>query len=178
MKLFCSSQHRISYHHYLSAVHNSAGAFARASWPQWRGPSGQGISEEKNLPARGSATKNNQMENTNRRRGHSSPIIWGNKIFVTTALEGPIVPARRPSSTWMVTKSLSIPTASELITNILFKVLCLHRETGKILLGADCVRGTPYDDRHRKSSYAASTPATDGKHVYAFFGSEVSMLTT
>ncbi len=53
-----------------------------------------------------------------------------------------------------------------------FKVLCLDRDTGKILWQATAWEGTPYDDRHRKSSYAASTPATDGKLVYAFFGTE------
>ncbi len=53
-----------------------------------------------------------------------------------------------------------------------FKVLALDRETGKILWQATAWEGTPYDDRHRKSSYAASTPATDGKMVYAYFGTE------
>jgi outer membrane protein assembly factor BamB len=53
-----------------------------------------------------------------------------------------------------------------------FKVICLSRETGKILWEQTSFEGTPYDDRHRKSSFASSTPATDGKYVYAFFGSE------
>jgi outer membrane protein assembly factor BamB len=51
-------------------------------------------------------------------------------------------------------------------------VIALNRDSGKILWQAVAFEGTPYDDRHRKSSYAASTPATDGKMVYAFFGSE------
>ncbi|HVG38467.1 MAG TPA: PQQ-binding-like beta-propeller repeat protein, partial [Pyrinomonadaceae bacterium] len=53
-----------------------------------------------------------------------------------------------------------------------FKVVALDSETGKILWERVAYEGTPYDDRHRKSSYAASTPATDGRHVYAFFGAE------
>jgi outer membrane protein assembly factor BamB len=53
-----------------------------------------------------------------------------------------------------------------------FKVISIDRDTGKILWEQTAWEGTPYDDRHRKSSYAASTPATDGKLVYAFFGAE------
>src|SRR6476469_9568040 len=53
-----------------------------------------------------------------------------------------------------------------------FKVISLDRESGKILWQSTAWEGTPYDNRHRKSSYAASTPATDGKLVYAFFGTE------
>jgi outer membrane protein assembly factor BamB len=53
-----------------------------------------------------------------------------------------------------------------------FKVICLDSETGRVLWEQTAFEGTPYDNRHRKSSYAASTPATDGKHVFAYFGSE------
>ena len=53
-----------------------------------------------------------------------------------------------------------------------FKVISIDRDTGKIVWQATAWEGTPYDNRHRKSSYAASTPATDGKLVYAFFGTE------
>ena len=74
---------------------NSSGVFARASWPQWRGPSGQGTSEEKNLPATWSASKNIKWKTPIAGRGHSSPIVWGNKIFLTTAIEGPLVPGAK-----------------------------------------------------------------------------------
>jgi len=53
-----------------------------------------------------------------------------------------------------------------------FKVLCLDRTTGTLLWEQTAFEGTPYDNRHRKSSFASSTPATDGKYVYAFFGTE------
>src|SRR4030095_15763219 len=53
-----------------------------------------------------------------------------------------------------------------------FKVICLDQDTGKIIWEQTAFEGTPYDNRHRKSSYAASTPVTDGNLVYAFFGSE------
>ena len=53
-----------------------------------------------------------------------------------------------------------------------FKVLCLDSDTGKVLWEKTAYEGKVYDDRHKKSSYAAPTPATDGRYVYAWFGSE------
>ena len=53
-----------------------------------------------------------------------------------------------------------------------FKVVCIDRGTGKIVWSQTAFEGTPFDDRHRKSSFASSTPTTDGNYVYAFFGSE------
>jgi outer membrane protein assembly factor BamB len=151
---------------------NSSGVFARASWPQWRGPSGQGISEEKNLPATWSATKNIKWKTPIAGRGHSSPIVWGNRIFLTTAIEGPLVPGAKAVKHMDGDKEYVHPDSVGADHKHLFKVICLSRETGKLLWEQTAFEGTPYDDRHRKSSYASATPATDGKLVYAFFGSE------
>src|SRR5687767_1775477 len=73
-------------------VYSAAGA---GSWPQWRGPSGQGVSEETKLPAQWNATKNIKWKTAIPGRGHSSPIVWGNRIFVTTAVEGEVVPGAK-----------------------------------------------------------------------------------
>ena len=151
---------------------DSSGAFARASWPQWRGPSGQGISEEKNLPATWSATKNIKWKTAIAGRGHSSPIVWGNRVFLTTAIEGELVPGARAVKHMDGDKEYVHPDSVGANHKHLFKVICLSRETGKILWEQTAFEGTPYDDRHRKSSYASATPATDGKLVFAFFGSE------
>src|SRR5215218_6879572 len=62
-----------------------------ANWPQWRGPDGSGISTEKNLPAEWGPGKNIKWRTPIAGRGHSSPIVWGNKIFLTTAVEGEVV---------------------------------------------------------------------------------------
>jgi len=72
----------------------SAGA-AGSNWPQWRGPSGQGTSEEKNLPTTWNASKNIKWKTPIEGRGHSSPIVWGKKVFLTTAVEGPLVPGAK-----------------------------------------------------------------------------------
>src|SRR6185369_17418225 len=71
---------------------STAGA---ANWPQWRGPGGTGVSAEKNLPAEWSPAKNIRWKTPVAGRGHSSPVVWGSKIFLTTAIEGDVVPGAK-----------------------------------------------------------------------------------
>lgn len=153
----------------FSFVTESASA---GNWPQWRGPDGSGISNEKNLPSEWSPTKNIKWKTPIEGRAHSSPIVWGNTIFLTTAVEGAAVPGAKAAKHLMGDKEFVHPDSVGADRKHTFKVLALNRDTGKILWQATAWEGTPYDDRHRKSSYAASTPATDGKMVYAYFGSE------
>lgn len=142
------------------------------NWPQWRGPTGQGVSTEKNLPTEWSATKNIKWKTPIAGRSHSSPIAWGKKIFVTTAIEGPVVPGAKAVKHMNGDKEFLHPDSIGADRQHTFKVICLNATTGKVLWEQTAFEGTPYDNRHRKSSFAASTPATDGKYVYAFFGSE------
>lgn len=143
------------------------------NWPQWRGPDGSGISNEKNLPSEWSPTKNIKWKTEIDGRAHSSPIVWGNKVFLTTAIEGAVVPgAKAVKHLGDGDKEFLHPDSVGADRKHTFKVICLDRDTGKILWQSTAWEGTPYDNRHRKSSYAASTPATDGKLVYAFFGTE------
>lgn len=145
---------------------------AAGNWPQWRGPDGTGISTEKNLPAEWNTSKNIKWKTAIDGRGHSSPIVWEDKIFVTTAIEGDAVEGAKAAKHILGDKEWVHPDSVGANRKHTFKVVALNRDTGKILWQAVAWEGTPYDDRHRKSSYAASTPATDGKMVYAYFGSE------
>ena len=147
-------------------------AGSAANWPQWRGPDGSGISTEKNLPATWTPTTNIKWKAAIPGRGHSSPIVWGNRIFVTTAVEGDVVPGAKAVTHMAGDKEFLHPDSVGADRKHQFKVIALNRESGKIVWEALAWEGTPYDNRHRKSSYAASTPATDGKMVYAFFGTE------
>ena len=149
-----------------------AGKASAGNWPQWRGPDGSGISNEKNLPSEWSPTKNIKWKTAIDGRAHSSPIVWGNRVFLTTAVEGAEVPGAKAAKHMLGDKEFVHPDSIGANRKHTFKVVSLDRDTGKILWQATAWEGTPYDDRHRKSSYAASTPATDGKMVYAFFGSE------
>ena len=144
-----------------------------ANWPQWRGPTGMGVSAEKNLPSEWSANKNIKWKTPIAGRGHSSPIVWGKRIFVTTAIEGEVVAgAKAVKHVLEGDKEFLHPDSVGADRRHKFKVICIDRDTGKVLWEQTAFEGTPYDNRHRKSSYAASTPATDGKLVYAFFGTE------
>jgi outer membrane protein assembly factor BamB len=154
------------------AIFNSNVDASGGNWPQWRGPDGQGVSTEKNLPTEWSATKNIKWKTAISGRSHSSPIIWGSKIFVTTGIEGPVVPGAKAVKHMDGDKEFLHPDSIGADRKHTFKVICLNATTGKILWEQVAFEGTPYDNRHRKSSFAASTPATDGKYVYAFFGSE------
>ncbi|HVF57575.1 MAG TPA: PQQ-binding-like beta-propeller repeat protein [Pyrinomonadaceae bacterium] len=156
----------------LSNLSAPSSAAADTNWPGWRGPEGSGISTEKNLPEEWSATKNIAWKTPIPGKGHSSPIVWGKKVFVTTAVEGPVVPGAGAVKHMNGDKEFLHPDSVGADRRHTFKVICLDRDTGKILWERTAWEGTPFDNRHRKSSYAASTPVTDGKLVFAFFGSE------
>ena len=157
----------------LHAPSGSARALAADSnWPQWRGPESTGVSPEKNLPVEWSSTKNIKWKTPLPGRGHSSPIVWGKKVFLTTAIEGPVVPGAKATTHVIEGQVFVHPDSVGADRHHTFKVICLDKETGKLLWEQTAYEGTPYDNRHRKSSFASSTPATDGRYVYAFFGSE------
>jgi len=156
----------------IVALSSLCWSVSAANWPQWRGPDGSGISHEKNLPAEWAPTKNIKWKTPIAGRGHSSPIVWGNRIFLTTAIEGEVVAGAKAAKHMLGGKEFLHPDSVGANRKHTFKVIALNRDSGKILWESVAWEGTPYDDRHRKSSYAASTPATDGKLVYAFFGAE------
>jgi outer membrane protein assembly factor BamB len=151
---------------------SAARSAADTNWPQWRGPDGAGVSPEKNLPEEWSETKNVRWKTPIPGKGHSSPIVWGKRVFLTTAVEGPVVPGAKAVTHKIEGQDWKHPDSVGADRKHTFKVLALDRDTGRILWEQTAWEGTPYDDRHRKSSYAASTPATDGQRVFAFFGAE------
>jgi outer membrane protein assembly factor BamB len=154
----------------LSADKTSAAG--DTNWPQWRGPDGSGVSAEKGLPEEWGEAKNVRWKTPLPGRGHSSPVVWGKRVFVTTAVEGAVVPGAKAAEHKIEGQVWRHPDSIGADRRHAFKLLALDRDTGKVVWEQTAWEGTPYDDRHRKSSYAAATPATDGKMVYAYFGSE------
>jgi outer membrane protein assembly factor BamB len=150
----------------------SSFAFEGSNWPQWRGPDGLGVSAEKNLPSEWGPTKNIKWKTAIRGRGHSSPIIWGDRIFLTSSIEGPIIEGHQPAKHIRAGQDFKHPDAVGGEFQYTLKVVCLDRESGKILWERIAYEGPVYDTRHRKNNYASSTPATDGERVYAFFEAE------
>ena len=152
----------------------STAAAKTSNWPQWRGPDGRGVSEEKGLPAEWTSTTNVKWKTPISGRGHSSPIVWGKKIFLTTSVDGETIPGRTPGVTHKLSDGTDFVHPDAVGANLkhTFKVVCLDRATGKILWERVACEGPVHDSRHKKASFASSTPATDGKYVFAFFGSE------
>src|ERR1044071_6733271 len=142
------------------------------NWPQWRGPDGSGVSAEKGLPEEWGEAKNVRWKTPLPGRGHSSPVVWGKRVFVTTAVEGPVVPGAKAVEHRIEGQVWKHPDSVGADRKHAFKVVALDRDTGRVLWEQTAWEGTPYDDRHRKSSYASATPATDGQRVYAFFDTE------
>ena len=145
---------------------------AAENWPQWRGPGSQGISTEQKLPTEWGPSKNIAWK-TELPPGHSSPIVWGDRIFVTAAIEGETIPGKRAvkhrqgkEEDWIHPDSVAGDKRHTM------KVLALEAKTGKILWEQVAYEGPVYDARHRRSSYAGPTAATDGEMVFAYFGPE------
>lgn len=137
------------------------------NWPSFRGPHASGVAE--GAPT---AIKWNVETGENIRwktaipgLGHSSPIVWGGKIFVTTA-----VPASGDAFLKVGLYGDGDSVKDDAPQS--WHVLCLDKKSGKILWDKEAVQGVPKVKRHPKASHANSTPATDGKHVIAFFASE------
>jgi outer membrane protein assembly factor BamB len=147
-------------------------AASAGNWSQWRGSDGSGVSSESNLPAEWSESKNIKWKTPITGRGNSSPIVWGNRIFLTSDVEGEVVPGAKAVEHKMGGQVFLHPDSVGADRKHTFKVICLDRATGKVLWEQTAYEGTVYDDRHRKSSYASPTPATDGTYVYAWFGAE------
>jgi len=153
----------------------AAGSGARekeTNWPQWRGPDSSGVSPETGLPTEWSDTKNVLWKTAIAGRGHSSPIVWGKYIFLTTAIEGEVVPGAKAITHINDGKEWAHPEAVGADRKHTLKVLGIDRDTGKILWEQTVYEGTMYDSRHRKASYASPTPITDGETLFAYFGSE------
>jgi outer membrane protein assembly factor BamB len=152
----------------------SVGAIAAAeNWPQWRGPGGQGISSEAGLPTTWGPETNVAWKTALPGTGMSSPIVWGDRIYVTSVIEGAVVPNHRSvkhrfgkDEDWVHPDSVAGDKQHT------FKVIALDAKSGKILWDRTAYDGPVYDARHRRSSFAGPTPVTDGAMVYAYFGPE------
>ncbi|UCE60682.1 MAG: PQQ-binding-like beta-propeller repeat protein [Phycisphaerales bacterium] len=137
------------------------------NWPRFRGAHARGIAESDNVPVKWDAEKgeNIKWKTAIPGLGHSSPIVWGDRVFVTSAVSDDPDP---------VLHTGLLSDASDYLEDVIhhYRVYCIDKNTGKIVWEKTAHSGVPHNRRHRKSTHANSTPATDGKHVIAFFGSE------
>jgi len=139
----------------------------RGAWPSFRGPRASGIAEGMNLPDAWDGAKGENILWRTPIPGlaHSSPIVWGDRVFVTTAVSS------RPNATFRP-GLYGDGDASDDRSPQRWIIYALDRRSGKILWQRVAVEGAPHNQRHIKSTYASATPATDGRIVVASFGSE------
>lgn len=136
------------------------------NWPQFHGTSARGIGTGK-PPASWDATTgaNVKWKRAIPGLGHSSPIVWDDKVFVTTAIR------KEGESSLRVGLYGNIASVDDDSVHT-YKVYCLSRASGDVLWEQTSFEGVPKIKRHTKASHANCTPVTDGRYVVAFFGSE------
>src|SRR5436190_4202562 len=130
----------------------SAPLFAADNWPMWRGPMGDGSSTEKNIPTKWNfkTGENIAWKVEIPGSGHSSPIVWGDRVFVVSCLGG---------------ADDKMPDQKTRHDRVL---ISLDRKTGKTIWQQSVVE-SPLEKKHGLNSFASGTPATDGKLVYVTF---------
>lgn len=134
------------------------------NWPQFRGPKSLGVSEGKNLPVTWSATQNVVWAAPIPGYGWSSPIIWGDKVFVTSVVKEGEVETPKKGLYFGGER----PTPSKDVHR--WFVHGIDWATGRSLWEKKVHEGPPASSIHLKNSYASETPVTDGENLYACFG--------
>ncbi|HKB00571.1 MAG TPA: PQQ-binding-like beta-propeller repeat protein [Gemmataceae bacterium] len=141
---------------------------AGLDWPQFRGPYATGVADGQHPP-----TTWDVKSGTNVRwktpipgMGHSCPVVWGDRVVLTTAIS-----SADPDPKVRTGNYGDVASVND-VSQHTWQVLCLDRETGKMLWTRTAYEGVPKIKRHLKGSQANCTPATDGKRVVACFGSE------
>ncbi len=152
---------------YLFIVSINAQSDYLTQWPSFRGPFATGIMDNMDLPVKWDSEtgENIKWKTPIPGLGHSCPVVWDDKIFITTAISGS---GNDYLKVGLYGNIDNVKDDSEHE----FKVYCIDKNSGKILWEKLAHKGVPKTRRHTKASHANCTPATDGKHLIAFFGSE------
>jgi outer membrane protein assembly factor BamB len=146
-----------------------ATAVVDANWPSFRGESARGVGTGVPPTTWDLAQGTNVAWNVAiPGLGHSSPIVWGDRVFVTTAVA---VNGKDAPPVTGVMETVGVAMAAGIFDHE-WRIYALDRATGKVLWQQTAHKGRPRSRHHRKSSHASATPATDGKHVVALMGSE------
>lgn len=140
---------------------------ATATWPSFRGAAAAGIAHKQNLPEQwdGSRRQNILWKMPIPGLAHSSPVVWGDRVFVTTAISSRASAGFKPGQ-------YGDGDASDDMSPHRWMVYAVNARTGKVAWSREAAKGVPRNKRHIKSTYASASPATDGRIVVAWFGSE------
>ncbi len=134
------------------------------NWHQWRGPGATGVAQHANPPTAWSDQSNIRWKTPIIGEGSSTPIVWDDQVFVLSAIETDRMPAQALES--------DAESRTELPNHIFqFVVWSIDRQTGDVRWKKVVNESAPHEGRHDSTTYAAASPTTDGKHLYASFGS-------
>jgi outer membrane protein assembly factor BamB len=148
---------------YAVALRSAPGA----TWPGFRGTRASGVADGQQLPETWNVTTGEHIKwkVAIPGLGHSSPIVWNDRVYVTTAISSRGQATFKPGL-------YGEGTASEDQSSHRWVVMALDRQSGKLQWERTAHEGVPREKRHIKSTYASATPVTDGRFVVAFFGSQ------
>lgn len=158
------------------------------NWTQFRGPNGDGLAPGVTLPAAWSTSENVEWVAELPGRGWSSPIVWGDRVFVTAALSAGefkeptpgiygndymaelLAQGLPPEEAAAKVRFRDTETSEEAASGVRWVLYCLDAGSGDVVWQRDVHEGVPIGGRHRKNTYASETPVTDGQRVYVLIG--------
>ena len=136
-----------------------------AQWGQWRGPLGTGVAPKADPPVEWSETKNIRWKTKLPGLGHSSPVVWGGLVFVTTA--------KMTGGNKLFTGVTPDGAHNNMnpLSDLRYAVLAIDRKSGALAWRQTVATRQPHESTHESATWASNSPVTDGEHVIAFFGS-------
>ena len=152
---------------------DDADTTANLHWPQWRGPDRNGVSTASDeLPTSWDHQTNVLWKTALEGRGHSSPIVWGDRVFLTTDIEGDVIPGANAPVHLRAGEPYEHPAAESADRRHTLKVMALDASSGGVVWERTVHDGRVFDNRHGRNTYASPTAVTDGEHVFTYFGSQ------
>ena len=146
---------------------------AAQHWPSFRGANASGIGDGQSPPVVWDATAslNVSWKVPLPGLGHSSPVVWGDRVFIAAAITSRPDPVFRRDVTNREGSLINIDPSGDRSSHV-WRLYALDKRTGRILWDVKAHEGVPKVDRHLRNTHATATPATNGEYVVAFFGSE------
>jgi outer membrane protein assembly factor BamB len=141
------------------------------NWPQWRGANSDGVAPTAVPPIKWDQKTNVKWKASIPGSGHASPIVWNDLVFVLTGVETKKADAKPAPQREQSRRGRFGPPRVQPDKIVKFVVMALDREDGSVRWQQTAAELLPHEGRHPTATYASATPATDGKHVYAYFGS-------
>ncbi len=151
-----------------TCVHADLPRGAENFWHQWRGPEATGVSHTAAPPLEWSEQKNVKWKVPIEGSGSSSPIVWGDKLFLLTAINTGTVDPGLPKPEDQPKRVFDITNPNTIYR---FVVICLNRKTGEEIWRRTATERVPHEGHHQDNNYASASPTTDGKRLYCWFGS-------